>query len=137
MLLSVQKPGKRKSCTFRPLLVKALSYNWWKSCLAKGSPTKITTVKAALSPLHHHHYHSYPLRPKLIIFALRNLPSTFAGGRGVGASGVGGGNYSDVGVKDKYLDRAWENRRFFFLTSQKVTYIHYKAMDVFLIFYSK
>ena len=41
MLLAVQKPGKRKSCTFRPLLVKALSYNWWKSCLAKGSVVPI------------------------------------------------------------------------------------------------
>ena len=48
--------------------------------------------------------------------------------------GVGGGNYSDVGVRDKYLDRAWENRRFFFFTSQKVTYIHYKAMGVFKFF---
>ena len=39
MLLAVQKPGKRKRCTFRPLSVKAMPCNWWKSCLHKGRPT--------------------------------------------------------------------------------------------------
>jgi hypothetical protein len=78
MLLAVQKPGKRKRCTFRPLSVKALPYNRWKSCLAKGSPTgpKSLQEKKALSPFHHHPF--YPLLPNLIIFTLRNLFSTFA-----------------------------------------------------------
>jgi hypothetical protein len=40
-----------------------------------------------------------------------------------------------MGVWDKCLDRALKNKRFFFLTSQKVTYIHYKALDVFFKFF--
>ena len=54
MLLAVQKPGKRKSSTFRPSSVKALPYNRWKSCLVKGSLTgpKSQQLKQLYIPLH-------------------------------------------------------------------------------------
>ena len=63
ILLPVQKPGKRKSCTIRPLSVKALPYNRWKSCLVKGSPTWPKSLQSkSLPPLHHRHHRHYHYR---------------------------------------------------------------------------
>ena len=61
ILLAVQMPWKRKSCTIKPLSVKALPYNQWKSCLVKGSRTgpKSLQLKPLCSLHHQHHCHYY------------------------------------------------------------------------------